>query len=221
MGSILASRQLEGVILGEDRIRHLFFQYASCCPLHLSLGLTMTSRFFANYHPYLPMLEPAKTPDEYYAASQLLFWVIIAVAARKYDADPGLLGLLAGPVTRMLWDTIQSVPQSYYVVQALCIICTWPMPISSTTADPTVMFSGMMMAVAHQIGLHRPSHPQDFGKVKIELREEELKDRIRTWASCNAVAQRYVERYRHSTINVRSYCCQYCDWLRPTPCLSV
>lgn len=53
------------------------------------------------------------------------------------------------------------------------------------------MLSGLMMHIALQIGLHRPSHAQDFTKFKIELREEELKDRVKTWAACNVIAQRY------------------------------
>lgn len=53
------------------------------------------------------------------------------------------------------------------------------------------MLSGLMTHIALQIGLHRPSHAQDFTKLKVELREEELKDRVRTWAACNIIAQRY------------------------------
>lgn len=94
------------------------------------------------------MLDPLKSPDDYYAASPLLFWVVVAVAARRYDSDPTLLASLVGPVSRLLWATLESVPQSYIVVKALCIICTWPMPISSTSADPTFMLSGMMMQIA-------------------------------------------------------------------------
>lgn len=75
-------------------------------------------------------------------------------------------------------------------MKALCILCTWPLPISSTSTDPTFMLSGLMMQIAMQIGLHRPSHAQDFTKFRVELREEELKDRVKTWAACNVVAQR-------------------------------
>ncbi|KAG7006876.1 hypothetical protein G7Y79_00012g032120 [Physcia stellaris] len=176
-GGLVPSRRIEGVVLSQERIRHLFLS------------------FFTYYHPWLPMLDPLKSPDDYYAASPLLFWVVVAVAARRYDSDPTLLASLAGPVSRLLWATLESVPQSYIVVKALCIICTWPMPISSTSADPTFMLSGMMMQIAMQIGLHRPSHAQDFTKFKVELRAEELKDRVRTWASCNAVAQRVATGY--------------------------
>ena len=113
---------------------------------------------------------------------------MISVATRRYD--PSTLSSLATPLSELLWKTLAEVPQSYIVVKALCILCTWPLPISSTSSDPTFMLSGLMMQIAMQIGLHRPSHAQDFSKFKVELREEELRDRVRTWATCNAVAQR-------------------------------
>ena len=146
--------------------------------------------FFASYAPFLPILQPQRSPDDFYEASPLLFWVIISVAARHYEADPRLLTTLSAPLSRLLWATLADVPQNYIVVKALCLLCTWPLPISSTSSDPTFMLSGVMMQIAMQIGIHRPSHAQDFTKFKVELREEELKDRVRTWASCNAVAQR-------------------------------
>jgi hypothetical protein len=93
-------------------------------------------------------------------------------------------------LTHLLWATIADVPQSYLIVKALCMLCVWPLPISSTSSDPTFMISGLMLQVAMQIGLHRPSHAQDFSKFRVDLREEELKDRVKTWAACNVVAQR-------------------------------
>lgn len=115
----------------------------------------------------------------------------MSVGSRRYKTDTTLLNSLAGPVSRLVWSTLADVPQSYHVVKALCLLCTWPFPTSSTSTDPTFMLCGMMMQVAMQIGLHRPSHAQDFSKFRVELREEELKDRVRTWAVCNNVAQRY------------------------------
>ncbi|KAI9781289.1 MAG: hypothetical protein M1839_006082 [Geoglossum umbratile] len=125
--------------------------------------------------------------DHYYTLSPLLFWAVISIAARRFD--PQLLNSLAGPISRLIWATLQDVPQSYHVVKALCLLCTWPLPTSSTSTDPTFMLSGVMTHVAMQIGLHRPSHTQDFSKFRVELREEELKDRVKTWAACNIVAQ--------------------------------
>ena len=146
--------------------------------------------FFRFYHPFSPLLHTRKSPDEYYEASHFLFWVVISVAARRYH-DKELLQKLSGPVSRLLWNTLADVPQNYNVVKALCILCTWPLPISSTSADPTFMLSGLMIQIAMQIGLHRPSHTQDFAKFRVELRAEELRDRVKTWAACNVIAQRW------------------------------
>ena len=114
------------------------------------------------------------------------------MAARHYTPLPNMLRSLAGALSRLLWATVSDVPQSYFVVKALCVLCVWPLPISSTSADPTFMIAGLMMQIAMQIGLHRPSHAQDFSKFKVELRHEELRDRVKTWAACNVIAQRSV-----------------------------
>ena len=146
--------------------------------------------YFTFYHPFLLILDPEKSPEYYYETSQLRFWIIISVAARRLN--PSLLRDLAGPVSELLWKILAEVPQNYIIVKALCILCTWPLPIDSSSSDPTFMLSGLMMQIAMQIGLHRPSHTQDFTKFKVELMDVELRDRVRTWAACNATAQRYI-----------------------------
>ncbi|KAJ5684365.1 uncharacterized protein N7477_000710 [Penicillium maclennaniae] len=151
--------------------------------------------FFTYYHPFLPFLDRQKSADDYFNTSPLLFWTIISVGARRYQSDTGLLTSLAGPVTRLVWSTLADIPQSYHVVKALCLLCSWPFPTSSTSTDPTFMLCGMMVQVAMQLGLHRPSHSQDFSKFRVELIEEELRDKVRTWAICNIVAQRVSTGY--------------------------
>jgi hypothetical protein len=169
----------------------VWLRYSICELVHSSdIDGADRTRFFTYYHPFLPFLDPEKPPEDYFSTSPLLFWTIISVGARRYNTEPTLLNSLSGPVSRLVWSTLADVPQSYHVVKALCLLCTWPLPTSSTSTDPTFMLNGMMMQVAIQIGLHRPSHSQDFTKFRVELREGELKDRIRTWAVCNIVAQR-------------------------------
>ncbi|KAL1974360.1 hypothetical protein VTN31DRAFT_4564 [Thermomyces dupontii] len=170
-------KRIEDVVLAADRISDLF------------------NLFFTFYHPFLPFLDRDITPDEYYSTSPLLFWMIVSVGARRYQADVHLLNSLAGPVTRLVWSTLADIPQSYHVVKALCLLCTWPFPMSSTSTDPTFMLCGIMMQVAIQLGLHRPSHTRDFSKFRVELMESELRDKVRTWAICNTVAQRVATGY--------------------------
>lgn len=96
---------------------------------------------------------------------------------------------LSAPYTKLLWATIGEMPQSYHVVKALALYCTWPLPFNSSLVDPTFMISGIMMQIALQTGLHRPLHAQDFGKYVKDVRESEVKDRTITWAVCNIICQ--------------------------------
>ncbi|KID89583.1 C6 zinc finger domain protein [Metarhizium guizhouense ARSEF 977] len=167
------SYELEGVRLTDDNVTHLF------------------NEFFAYYHPFLPFLSPQQPPEQYNQQHPLLFWSIIAVAARRFSPRdcPNLLTNLSSPMTRFLWTTIGEVPSNYHVVKAMCLLCTWPLPTSTTTSDPTHILCGVMMKTATGIGLHRPNHIRDFSRVSVELNKEQLADRVATWAVCNIVAQ--------------------------------
>ncbi|KAL1962443.1 hypothetical protein VTN77DRAFT_9714 [Rasamsonia byssochlamydoides] len=157
--------------------------------------LRLFEQFFRFYHPFLPLLDPLKDPEEYLSCSELLAWTIICVSSRRCPSEPGLLVPLSGPFSRLLWSTISSVPQNYHVVKALCLLCTWPLPTTSQRSDQTFMLSGLMMQVAMQLGLHRPVQPEEFTTFRMEVRGEELKDRLQTWVICNIVAQNVATGY--------------------------
>ncbi|KAK6003605.1 hypothetical protein QM012_009376 [Aureobasidium pullulans] len=145
--------------------------------------------YFARYHPYLPLLSPDTPYTAFFAMSPLLHWTILTIAMRRYEGRPGLLQELRRSFTDLMWSTIASDPQSYHIVKALVLICTWPMPSSSTSHDPSMMLCGTMVQLAMQFGLHRPSHAQDFSRNRIELREEDIQDRMHTWVAVNLIAQ--------------------------------
>lgn len=145
--------------------------------------------YFTRYHPYLPLLSNEVSPASYFELCPLLYWTIITVASRRYQGRPGLLSELKPPMHELLWDTIGSVPQTHHVAKALCLLCAWPLPTSSTSLDPSILICGAMVQVAMQFGLHRPSHAQDFSRTKLELREEDIKDRMNTWVAVNICAQ--------------------------------
>ena len=167
------SRSLENVPFTPQRIDELFAMY------------------FRDYHPFLPLLDPIKTPDTYFELSALLFWTIIVVAARRYgvDREHRLLTQMAEPYSRLLWLNVSKVPQSHHDVRALALICTWPLPYSTTSSDPTFILSGCMMKMAQQIGLHRPTHPLDFNRTQPQYSDEEITEKLTTWAVCNIVVQ--------------------------------
>ena len=145
-----------------------------------------------HYHPFLPFLDPSASPHDYYQSSQLLFWAIISAASRRLESQPTLLPKLARSVTDLLWQTIRSIPHSHRVVQSLIILCAWPFPTSSSTADPTYMLAGMMVLLGSQMGLHQPLNAQDFTKSPLNLGQDEYSTWVKTWKACNIVAHRFV-----------------------------
>jgi hypothetical protein len=145
--------------------------------------------YFARYHPYMPLLSSDTPYTAFFTMSPLLHWTILTIAMRRYEGRPGLLHELRQSYTDLLWSTMAAVPQSYHVVKALVLSCTWPMPSSSTSHDPSMMLCGTMVQLAMQFGLHRPSHAQDFSRNRIELRDEDIQDRMHTWVACNLIAQ--------------------------------
>ena len=149
----------------------------------------MYTLYFNSYHPFMPVLNPDINHEGYFNLHPLLHWAIIAVAARRYDAKPGLLVELQRPLEELLWTTLSLVPQTYHVCKALVLLCTWPLPNSSTSTEPTMSLTGIMFQLAMQYGLHRPSHAQDFMRFRVDLREEDIADRLNTWAAVNIVAQ--------------------------------
>ncbi|KAK6503853.1 hypothetical protein TWF481_008858 [Arthrobotrys musiformis] len=168
------SQTLEDVMLTKEQIDELFKVY------------------FDHYHPFLPMLDPATSPSSYYSSSQLLFWVVISIASRRYPSgEPNLLMRLSRAVSKLVWSTLATVPHNKFVVKALILISTWPFPTSSTLNDPTYMLSCLAVSVAIQMGLHRPAYTKDYTKFANKAKADsiEICDRTTTWACCNISSQ--------------------------------
>ena len=158
--------------------------------IHPELLISLWDEYFKNYHVFLSILDPERDlPDAIFEKSEILFWTVLVVASRHYSEDLGLLQRLTAPYRELIKETISKPPNNHYVVKALCLLCTWTLPASSTTADMTFPLSGVMMKFAMQLGLHRPSHPMDFSRTRVQLRHEDISDRLQTWVICNLVAQ--------------------------------
>src|SRR5438105_8468104 len=95
------------------------------------------ARYFTHYHPFLPFLKPDSTPTYYYEHSDILFWVIISIASRRYMEEPTLLLRLSRAVSKLVWSILSQIPHSKHVVKALILLTTWPFPTSNTMTDPT------------------------------------------------------------------------------------
>ncbi|KUJ07834.1 uncharacterized protein LY89DRAFT_789497 [Mollisia scopiformis] len=145
--------------------------------------------FFEHYHPALPFLNPAKSPDDYYDSGTILFWVIISIASRRYTNDMLLFPVLCEWIPKLIWESISSPPYTIPMVQAIILACTWPFPMPSMWNDTIVTLSSIAVSTAMQLGLHRPLNATDFLRKKATADENDSQTRAFTWAAANIVSQ--------------------------------
>ncbi|KAL5350574.1 hypothetical protein ACLOAV_004143 [Pseudogymnoascus australis] len=196
---------VEGVTLGREGTTARVIEGVEVNPVQID---SLFRLYFARFHPFLPLLDPARSPDQYYEISPLLFWAIITVAARRHRDHPRLLETLAGPVSNLLWKTVQvsaAELMNLWPVQAYIILCTWPLPSNRVWTDPSFLLSNIAVTSAIQIGLHRPEHPRDFlarpsrQYADFVVTEDETSERMRTWAACNVVSHSITSDYGHGS----------------------
>ncbi|KAH8891577.1 hypothetical protein GQ53DRAFT_823598 [Thozetella sp. PMI_491] len=150
------------------------------------MGLTYVS-YFSSYHPSLPVLVPSVSPDSVYEASPLLFWTIIATAARHDSSDFSLLQTLIPAVKKLLWSAIAIVPHTLPSLQAMSILCVWPFPVSSMPLDVTFLLAGILKSAATHVGLHRPDILMHYSRTRVSLESAQLLEAVKVWC-CSYVA---------------------------------
>jgi hypothetical protein len=140
------------------------------------------------------LLNPTKAPDEFYERSPLLFWVIIAVAARRYGEGASILSCLSEAVPKLVWEKVADPPLTYDNLHSLLLLCMWPFTDTHMWSDLSTTLSNVALNAAFHMGLHRPEHVNEFTR-NIRQRKGNLYgtsdpvERRKTWAATNIVAQ--------------------------------
>jgi hypothetical protein len=132
------------------------------------------------------------SPNEYYQVSPCLFWAIIGVAARKYEANPDLLRDLPSRIIDLILSTKTKI--SIRSVQALLLTLTWPFPRATKALEPTFLLNGTLLHMCMHMGLHTPTFSQEFSKDKLDLSPEEINSRATLWANCVLTYQRWARK---------------------------
>ena len=146
-------------------------------------------RYFKHYHHYLPILDPKMTLPQYFALSPFLAWAIVAIGSRRYEQDPTMLGQLANRVTMMglhSWFTTHDYIQT---IRGLLLICYWPFPMETIYKDSSILFSGIIMQLAVQHGLHMTGRRLDFVRGPLDDDQEDS-FRASLWIQCKAVCEK-------------------------------
>jgi hypothetical protein len=146
-------------------------------------------RYFKHYHPILPILDPWRGCGDYYKNSCMLYWTIIVTGARRYHLDPTLLEVLAPKVAAMAAMAMTRPSEYTATISGLLILCAWPLPIENSAEDPSAVYSGIVLQLCLQNGLHMRSKRQDFSQSPLVTDANEEIFRERLWAWCKVVCR--------------------------------
>ncbi|KAI1803933.1 hypothetical protein F4811DRAFT_562103 [Daldinia bambusicola] len=143
--------------------------------------------FTTYFHPHLPILGPVSLKT-IHQSHLFLFWTIIVVVALRLPiaSDETLFDRLHEPYLRMLREEVLRAPMPLSKIQALLIICMWPLPVAHQRDDPSWLYCGIAVNAALYMSLHRSSPRSGFtpsshsvGPVGGNARE-----RTNTWLGC-------------------------------------
>ena len=151
------------------------------------------NRFFEYCSLAIPgIFDRDKPPNEIYESSVFLFWTIVYVGARKYSKDPTIVESISKPLTKLARQSLFDPEHAIPTIQAVLLLCLWPLPVDSTFKDQSHAISGAAMQLAIQKGLPYASRKQDFAGVVLKQSEADKLFRSRLWVYCQMVFQRYV-----------------------------
>lgn len=147
-------------------------------------------RFFTHHAQFIPgVFDATKTPEEYHDESQFLFWSIVCTGARRYTEDPILLERVASQIMGLALPSLYSMSNAIPAIQAVLLLCLWPLPINTMFKDPSHAMIGAAMQLALQNGLHHFDREQDFARTKMTSGEENRLFRARLWMHCVNIFQ--------------------------------
>ncbi|KAJ9610476.1 hypothetical protein H2200_005253 [Cladophialophora chaetospira] len=175
--------------IGGRKIKDCFALFVSFPSASLGHCLTQV-RFFAHYEGFIPgLFDPNMLPERYYELSPFLFWCIVATGARRYADDPTLFQRIVSQVLKIALETLFSFSNPFPKIQAVLLLCLWPIPTNTLWQDSSHALAGVAMQLAVQNGLHIFGHEQDYARQNIDTANSEVSLRFRLWIYCLVVFQ--------------------------------
>ncbi|EXJ69247.1 uncharacterized protein A1O5_07283 [Cladophialophora psammophila CBS 110553] len=124
------------------------------------------------------------SPEQYYERSPFLFWSIVATGARRFADDPTLFQRVVSQVLQIALRALFSYSNPVPNIQAVLILCLWPVPTNTMFRDSSHTLAGVAMQLAVQNGLHIFGREQDYSRQNIDAKNSEVALRFRLWIHC-------------------------------------
>ena len=125
---------------------------------------------------------------------------MILVAAQSHDRHSAIYDQVASAHDNLLSGIVHIAIQRVETVQALLLLCLWPVPKPRAAYDPSWNYIGLAIHAAAQLGCHDPlpatSAARDWmGFGSGAARDVEPSIQASTWLACFRIGTAYVSLY--------------------------
>lgn len=142
-------------------------------------------------------MEPVRSFQKLYEDSSALFWAIAFTASRHHPQHSDLYAKLREPFQLLISSLLSSPVQALTDLQALLIVCQWPLGVRSHSEDPSWMLTGFVVNAALHMGLDKSGDEVLFGyrRAKHSLSFYDSKYRRRTWMKAFQISTQYEPKF--------------------------
>ncbi|KAL7970751.1 hypothetical protein HDV63DRAFT_359004 [Trichoderma sp. SZMC 28014] len=141
--------------------------------------------FFTLYAPFLPVFNNAiVNPNQCFAQSPFLSWVIVYIGSRDYSGDPTLLERLASKINSMAFAALEKRHSPIQTIQGILLLCQWPTPVDTMHRGISLVLAGAALHLAMAVGLHVTGVGQDFARTMLNRNRLDRDNRRMLWRQC-------------------------------------
>lgn len=134
--------------------------------------------FQTKYLTLFPIIKPASNVKELYRQSPILFWTIILTSSLSSPTPTLYLELSKLIKIKIMQKCWLDTPRSAYIIQALLILCCWPLPSQKIMDDCSYRFLGFAKNLSMQLGLHRGAFMWEFSRTQTMLNKDETDENV-------------------------------------------
>ncbi|KAE8442768.1 hypothetical protein EG329_002856 [Mollisiaceae sp. DMI_Dod_QoI] len=140
--------------------------------LELDHVMILFSHFEAHYYRHCPILDISTSVALLLPSSPILFWTIIMVSSRWHPTLHHHYRIFLQPYRTLLGQTLVDQIFSLESIQALALLCFWPLSVPRQVEDPSWNYCGLMTNAALKLGLN---------KAQASSQDPIIRTRRKTW----------------------------------------
>lgn len=183
MPAIPLTYELGGVKLDSHTVNELLEQQVYVFRARKTIPLTHYS-FHQHYFDHVPFIDIESSAESIHQTSEILLWALLLVSARNHPLYNQHFSQLRSAFHILLSEHVVRTIRCPYTVQALLLLCTWPMPVASQTDDPSWNYCSLAVSAVQQMGIHEPAHAEDS-------RPAHSMAYLKSWLACFVISTEY------------------------------